>query len=267
MDLEIVKANPAGNITIFVLNAPLNPEERAEAVRALLADGDLKAEQVGFVCPPRQPDALWRLEMMGGEFCGNAARSFGLFAARQAGLSGAHTVMIETSGQAGPLTVRTGNGTAEIAMPAPLSESFVEFEGRLFLRYDFEGISHIIAPDIEAGEPLVRSLLQKAAMDRPVGAGQTAALGVMFYDTGKQYMRPAVWVRSTDTLIFESSCGSGSAALGVWAVRDMPEADNCFSIIQPGGLIAVTVVKRGGKIQALSIGGTVALDGPVRYTR
>ena len=267
MDLEIVRANPAGNITVFVLNPPLNPRERAKAVKALLADGDLRAEQVGFVLPPEQPDALWRLEMMGGEFCGNAARSFGLLIARRTGLSGRHTFMIAVSGMAAPLPVHIDaeTGTAEVVIPAPLSESLVEFEGRHLFLYEFEGISHIIAPDTQAGEPLVRALIHQAETGRPRTARHMDALGVMFYDTGTHYTQPAVWVRSTDTLVFESSCGSGSAALGVWSAKDMPEADNGFMFPQPGGVIAVNIVKRGGIIQSLSIGGAVTLDGPVRY--
>ncbi|MCB5943064.1 hypothetical protein LJB68_16170, partial [bacterium 210820-DFI.6.52] len=43
----------------------------------ILNKSNLKAEQVGFVKRPIM-DGEARLEMMGGEFCGNALRSFGM---------------------------------------------------------------------------------------------------------------------------------------------------------------------------------------------
>ena len=86
MKPEIVCANPAGNITIFVLNPPRGKAERVQTAETLMVDPDLKAEQVGFVYPPATPSGLWRLEMAGGEFCGNASRSFWLLDALKSGL-------------------------------------------------------------------------------------------------------------------------------------------------------------------------------------
>ena len=260
MEYEIVRADPAGNITVFVLNPPEGAAERAEAVRALLADPALKAEQVGFAIAPRA-GGLWRLEMMGGEFCGNAARSFGLLAARQSGICGRHTLMIETSGMAKPLAVHidTEAQTAEAEIPPPLAETFVEWEGRRFPAYIFEGISHIIAENVEANEAFARLLIGSLDKCHITGGGQADAAGVMFYDSKKCFMRPVVWVRAAGTFIFESSCGSGSAALGLWAARNTADTETSFAIAQPGGLIETNLVKQAGKITRLSIGGKVTL--------
>ena len=262
MELEIVSADPAGNITIFVLNPPGRPRERAEAVRALLADPALKAEQVGFVFPPEQPGALWRLEMMGGEFCGNAARSFGLVAARQMGLSGRHTLMIAVSGMNAPVPVSidTEYETAAVAIPAPVGETVIDHEGRRFPVYIFEGISHIIAEDIASDEALARSLIGALLAARETAARRFDAVGVLFYDSENRFLRPAVWVRATDTLVFESSCGSGSAALGVWLTRSANDTDKTLALAQIGGVITVRVVKQGGTITTLSIGGKARLS-------
>jgi diaminopimelate epimerase len=258
MELEIVRADPAGNITIFVLSPLVDREARTLATRALLAEADLKAEQVGFVLPPATGREYWRLEMMGGEFCGNAARSFGLFAAAQTGFSG--TLLIEISGQAGPLAVHVdiAAGTAEVEMPGPLAETTVEYKGRRFPVYVFEGITHVIAKDIAPDEALLRPLTACFGENPP------PALGVMFYDSRNRFMRPLVWVRAAETTVFESSCGSGSAALGLWLLKDIQDADECFEIIQPGGTIETCVLKKSGVIQRLSIGGTVTLSGSRR---
>ena len=267
MELEIVRADPAGNITIFVLNGVANRKERAQAARALLADPALKAEQAGFVFPPQKAGSLWRLEMMGGEFCGNAARSFGLLAARLTGLSGRHTLMIESSGASAPLPVHidTGAGSAEVEISAPAGETCIEYGRRRFPVYMFEGISHIIAENIESGEDLARLLIRALISQEKTEGGHFDAVGVMFYDTKKCFLRPAVWVKATDTLVFESSCGSGSAALGAWMARNAADIEETLALAQSGGVISVRIVKQGGKITKLSIGGKVLLGDPFRY--
>jgi diaminopimelate epimerase len=211
--------------------------------------------------------------MMGGEFCGNAARSFGLFVAREQGLKGKGTIGIGISGAAGPILthVDTGAGTASAGIPPPLAQESLEYEGRVFPVYVFEGIVHLIAEspgaDREGGgspreEALVRSLMRCYAKSAAV---EPAAFGVMFYNPARRFMRPAVYVAATDSLVFESSCGSGSAALGAWLFRNEEDTDKSAAITQPGGLIETTVVKRGGKIERITIGGKVDLSGPMPY--
>jgi diaminopimelate epimerase len=267
MELEIVRADPAGNITLFVLNPPASRGGQAEAARALLAAPGLAAEQVGFVFPPGHPGALWRLAMMGGEFCGNAARSFGLLAARRMGLSGRHTLSVAVSGAAAPVPVSidTHAHTAEAVIPAPVQETSIEHQGQRFPVYLFEGISHIIAETGAGSRDLARSLIDALLTQGEAAARRSDAVGVLFYDSARQFVEPAVWVRATGSLVFESSCGSGSAALGVWAARHSARTDETHAIAQRGGVITVRVVKQGGNISRLSIGGTARLGEPFVY--
>jgi diaminopimelate epimerase len=274
--LEILVADPAKNITVFVLDAV---ENRAETAKALLADPSLKAEQVGFVIPPwthgrlageasDQPGehakarGLWRLEMMGGEFCGNAARAFGLFVARKLGLSGEHTLFIEISGAAGPLPVRisTSGGTAEVDMPKPLEESAIAFNGASLPLIAFEGITHLIAPDIKPSTETFFALKKIIEQKKPF----PDALGVLFFDAARNFMTPAVYVYATDSLVFESSCGSGSAALAIWQSRNLRDGEVRAAAAQPGGLISTRVVKSGGSLISVSIGGKVSLGKEIK---
>jgi diaminopimelate epimerase len=262
MELEIVRADPAGNITIFVLTPVAGREARIQAARALLQAADLRAEQVGFVMPPPDGSGRWRLEMAGGEFCGNAARSFGLWVAAQTGLTGRHTLPIEASGQAEPLPVRvdTAAGTAEVAIPGPEAETALTCGDRQFPVYRFAGITHIIAGDVEPDEALLPPLIKR--LDAEAGHPPDA-LGLMFYDTRKRFMRPLVWVRAAGSTVFESSCGSGSAALGVWAARHTRDGEARMELAQPGGVITVRVVKRAGRVRRIFIGGRVGLSGVI----
>ena len=259
--LDIVRADPAGNITIFVLNPPSGKTERDGAAQKLMADPQLRAEQVGFALPPAEPGGLWRLEMAGGEFCGNASRCFGLLVAAKTGLSGRHSLMIEASGVSRPLPVHidTDAATAEVEIPPPLAQTAMTLEGRHYPVCEFEGITHAIAENVPPDEHVARAIIGR------LDDGRFAAAGVMFYDSGKRFMRPVVWTRELDALVWESSCGSGSAALGLWAARDAKDAETEIDLEQPGGVITVRVAQRAGTIARLSIGGKVTLGEPFRW--
>ena len=72
MELNILRADPAGNITVFVLD-PVEKAQRAAIAEKIMAIPALKAEQVGYACTA-EDDVDGHMEMMGGEFCGNALR-------------------------------------------------------------------------------------------------------------------------------------------------------------------------------------------------
>jgi diaminopimelate epimerase len=270
-ECEILVADPAKNITVFVLSAV---ENRAETAKAIMENPALGAEQVGFVIPPagraKAPEGggphgqegIWRLEMMGGEFCGNAARAFGLFVARELGLSGDLTLPIEISGAAGPLPVNisTPEGTAEVDMPKPLAQHSIAYGEASLPLVVFEGITHLIA---EGAPPSRETFLALKKTIEEKGPPPDA-FGVMFWDAAKNFMTPAVYVYATRSLVFESSCGSGCAALALWQSRDLQDGEASFSIAQPGGRIETRVVKGGGEVLSVSIGGRVSLGETLR---
>jgi diaminopimelate epimerase len=76
-------------------------------------------------------------------------------------------------------------------------------------------------------------------------------------------MRPAVYVYGTDSLVFESSCGSGSAALALWLTRGQGDGEEGRVIRQPGGVIEVKVRRRDGGAHGIVIGGPVGLSGRI----
>ena len=60
MKVNVLRADPAGNITLFVLS-PVHREERPAVAGRLMEIADFRAEQVGFVCPlSRGPWPAWR---------------------------------------------------------------------------------------------------------------------------------------------------------------------------------------------------------------
>lgn len=257
MELKLVRANPAGNITLLVLGS-VPPADRADVAARLMKLPGLSAEQVGFVVAPHA-GADGRLEMMGGEFCGNAARAFGLFLAGQCG-GGVRELSVEMSGSSRPVAVRADcpRGAAKAKMPLPLCISDAEVGGVGCTRVDFEGITHLVVAQHAPDGALVESAARLFESEPQVGAW-----GVLFLDEARAFMTPAVTVRAMGFPVWESSCGSGSVAAAAALVRRVENGNAAFSLSQPGGVIEARVEKRNGRLCEVWIGGEVAIDPPV----
>lgn len=251
MKIEFCVADPAGNITLLV-TTPVDKAMHGAIARKLLAIPALKAEQVGFLVPPRM-GGMVRLEMMGDEFCGNATRSTALYYAMQAGIHG--VIPTEVSGCSALLPVYVEPGAVSVRMPLPLSIGCAPLFGTQAPIIEFEGIAHIIAENREPAEADIQAARAYAS--------NAPAVGVMFFDPTRMYMFPAVYVQGTDSLYYENSCASGSAALAAWLAKDLPDGAYSFSITQPGGCIVAQVQRAKGKTSAISIGGPVSLSGPM----
>lgn len=267
-ELTITMADPAGNRTAFVEgNVPR--EYYAAIGAALLREPDLKAEQAGFYTPP-EDGATGRLEMMGGEFCGNAARSFGMWLGRRTGKKAGDTVPIEISGSSSTLEVLLEEGGASVSMPLP--QSIIEVsvpeipgqgkpspEGSGFVHYPavvLEGITHVILEHVPPSEALARSVVKEA-----VRKTEVEAAGAIFLD--EDHMTPFVWVQATDSFVWESSCGSGTLAAATWLGRNMKVGTYSRKLVQPGGVLEASVTQENGVITEARIGGPVTLEEPV----
>lgn len=255
MKLRVVRADPAGNITLFVLDGVARSERAAIAAR-LMAAPALAAEQVGFVCPPRE-GGDGRFEMMGGEFCGNAVRAFGMLTARGRGAAGRVRVMVETSGCGGPVAADadTAAGTARAEMPLPRFVRAAEDADVRGTLVHLGGIAHLVVerpPDaalLGAAETLL------AREDALTGLG---AYGVIFLDGGR--LTPLVKVVETDTLVWEGSCGSGALAAALAGSVSLRDGVFARDYVQPAGVIHAEVEKRGGAAVSAHIGGVVTVD-------
>jgi diaminopimelate epimerase len=232
-------------------------------------------EQTGFVIPgipeaEGETGRLWRLEMAGGEFCGNAARSFGLWVARKQGLCGKVAISITLSGAKDPLTVLadTENGEAEVALPPPRKTAAIRYRGEYLPAVIFDGITHVIIEGIDQNTDktalaktffAVKEAAYNALAGDSADAQSFAAFGALFYDTATAFLRPAVFVSGIESFVFENSCGSGSAAFACHRARHLPDGEHRLALHQPGGTITTRVVKKTGRPAAIFIGGHVAI--------
>lgn len=258
MKLNVLRADPAGNITLFVLD-PVEREKRGALAEKLMAIPEFQAEQIGYLCESAD-GADGHMEMAGDEFCGNATRAFGMYVAKKNGLRGQCHLTLCVSGcekQIG-VDVDTIAGTARAEMPLPLfarREIVGDTEGTLV---HLGGIAHFVVEDVEpsiefflAAEPMFEKL---SGLD---------AYGVIFHDSKSHRMTPLVKVPAANSLVWEGSCGSGSLASAIAQSEGVTDGEFEREYIQPAGTVRATAVRRGGEVVAAYIGGSVTLDEPV----
>ncbi len=260
MKLDFVKFDPTGNTTILV-TTPV-PRERHGAVAAALLSR-LGGEQVGYVEAPTLPGVVARLQMMGGEFCGNATMSLGALLARERRTSRLE-VRLEVSGIEGPVPCRVEYNAAagcwigSVSMPRPerIGEQVLATDaGPLVVPLvQMPGISHLLIPaSVAPDEAQLRRRLPE--WNAALGAD---ALGALTWDEERSTIDPLVYVPASGTLVRENGCGSGSAAVGCWLARRAGR-DLRTDVRQPGGTITVDARMQGGVVASVTITGRVEL--------
>ena len=232
----------------------------------LMAYDNVHAEQVGFVEKPEDPNAAARLQMAGGEFCGNAALSLCAYLVWSGRIDcDTHcTVPVEVSGAGGILHCdikREGSYfLGKIGMPVPSAiETFeAEISGHrcALPLVRMPGISHVIVDTAEISAD--REAVVRALTENPGTFTAEDAFGIMFYDKTASSITPFVCVNTSGTKVWERGCGSGTAALGAYLAHSSG-GDVKIAIAQPGGVITVEVCVTGGKITGVSIEGKIEI--------
>ena len=189
--------------------------------------------------------------MAGGEFCGNAAMSAAVLYAMRRGTPGAASVRVLVSGAEMPVPVKLralgdGGFSCEAVLPGPRRVG--EYAGLPLV--ELPGISHLIVT-----APMEKRAAETAA--RKYCAGLCAeALGLMLLDEAAGTLTPLVYVPGVDTLFWENSCASGTAAVGAYLAR---REGRCITrtLAEPAGSLTVSALPDGA----------VSLQGTVRLTR
>lgn len=252
--VEYLRANPAGNITAFVIGQ-VDPSHRAKIANIIIEDQDPSVEQVGFIS--KNTDGSYRMDMMGGEFCANASRSFGLYLAKTLDLADENPLEIQVSGSNDKVQVKVDKDqmTAEIILSPAKEVKDLNLAGGTYTTVFLDGIIHTIvnyrAEDKALAEEIIKDLKNSYRDD---------AYGVMFLDEKNLTMVPYVYVEETKTLIREGSCGSGTFSAGYYLNKEK-DPDFKATLKQPGGSLEVKAQKVNGSL-TYSIGGPVSF-GPI----
>ncbi len=255
MTIDYIKLSPTGNITILV-RTPVPRKHHVEIATVLLHR--VGGEQVGYIERPIGTDA--RLQMMGGEFCGNATMSLGAVLARDRGRSEPTNFVVEVSGCTSPVpcTVHPDGpdwvGTVCMPLPRRVDSVALDTDGgplRVPL-VEMPGISHLILP-LGLGASQLRRRLPE--WNERLKAD---ALGALTWNEAASTIDPLVYVPSTGTIMREHGCGSGSAAVGSW-LSERGMTDIRADIRQPGGVITVDARRAGPNLASLAITGRVTV--------
>jgi diaminopimelate epimerase len=266
---EFTIAGRPGTVTRRELNAAL-----ISAISEQLPDIP-PVEQCCAIVQPNDPGAVARVEMFGGEFCGNAARS----CVRALTLP-TQTGIIEVSGASSTLQFAVKNDYVQIEMPLPAAGCSVEQvhslpPGHTGSLVRLEGIPHlVITKDRESPEGFIsgllsarlRSTLEKLLKENTYNLASEPAAGISYYDELTKKSLFCVWVREVGTMFDETACGSGTCAIGA-AITARERRDTELKIIQPSGS-SITVsckYESEGNIRHSSTAGKVDIlyDGAV----
>jgi diaminopimelate epimerase len=273
MELKFVKVNPTQNMTILV-ETPVPRERHGEIAAKLMDYGSVYAEQVGYIEKPADSRAVTRLQMMGGEFCGNASSSTAmLYCLDHGAKTGDHEVItIEASGANGLLDCDINIENSDPAKGTPSAWVTVrmpdveKIEKRVFKldgkAYDsvlvtMDGISHIILERSLAGNtPAERHAFGEKAIKVWEDEVKADALGIMQHvkEGNSDVIEPLVYVPGSGTCVWERGCGSGTTATGAWLAwlaKDSVKAE----IVQPGGRIKVAADWKNGAVEQVHITG------------
>ena len=85
----------------------------------------------------------------------------------------------------------------------------------------------------------------------------------MFYDESVGSLEPLVYVASTDTAVWESSCASGTAAVAAY-LACARGGDVSISLSEPCGVLSAEAVLRGGKVGSLKLTGKAVILGKLK---
>ena len=214
------KWSAGGNTTLFFRTSL----EKGAWVREALGTHGLCAEQAGFIDP-----TIYTLAMAGGEFCLNAARSFGAYLAWD---MGEENTTIIVSGWPEPVNI-TCLGKAPLwhvraRLPLP-PISLTELEPGI-IKVALPGITHLLLDDTHI---LQHSdiVTVHAQMRKHFGLEEEACVGLVWWEQTRAgcAITPLVYVRDTQTTVWEQACGSGSLACALGLGLD------ACTIRQPSG--------------------------------
>ncbi len=253
---------PSGNTTAIVFDQLLDSDRRALNAQIMQAWRDTspglpEVEQCCFVTLPQDRTATARVEMFGGEFCGNATRSVAWLVAKGQNSEG----RLEVSGVERALAFRVQDSAVSLEMPLPDSCQLVRSvsEGSLV---QLAGITQLVVTQPK-GEQTPRQLLARLLEDNQYNLRIQPAVGVSYYDHTSGKASFCVWVKEVDTIFDETACGSGTCAIGI-ALAASSKQSVCLDVTQPSGENIITETTcQGGAIVASSITGevTVLYDG------
>ncbi len=232
----------------------------------------LGAEQVGFVEKTKKNNkAIAHLQMMGGEFCGNTARSFAFMLVQKkiTGIVIKNNIskfLISISGVKEPLEAtvfcdKDNNPIyPKVEMPIYKNINSVCVKNNSDL-VSMEGISHIILDKPNNEFNIKKYKDELIELKDKLNLKEESAVGAIWtekIDNNTFSIKPVVWVNKTNSYYYETSCGSGTIALALKLAKEKKEKLQEYKIFQPSGdFIKASILRNDKKFEKAWIEGNI----------
>ena len=207
-----------------------------------------KIEQVGFVTQLTDKNYDFSVEMMGGEFCVNAARSAAFLYFEQTGKRG---TSFKISGLTSVVRAAVNNNVISLFLSPSLFKSSKKIEEGWLI--DLQGSRFIVTED-------KKNTLKPKEVIVKYDNSEVPAIGLVYLlpiESRKYRINPWVYVRKTDTLLNESACGSGSIVACITKIENV-NRKSIFLVIQPSGsLYEISLAGDNNKLAPIVISGSV----------
>lgn len=206
--------NPGGNLTALVenLDGSILKSNYAEIANSKMESLDV--EQVAFI---ELEDNMYKCAMMGGELCINAIRSLGKYLYDA---TGAADFSVMSSGLQDVVSV---NAESWVTVTLPKNFTIKKVRENLSL-VEMQGIAHfVLITDSFMSDARMRQYIDELI----IAVDGYPAIGLINVVDSK--IKPLVYVKDTNTFIFETGCASGSIAAAL--VR----GESVATIVQPSG--------------------------------
>jgi len=247
--------NPGGNKTALVIGNNYNFKERKIINEKILRDNPI-VEQVGFISESKR-----RLEMAGGEFCMNATRC-----AIWEYLNGEEgKIELEVSGLREKIV---GGITKQKQVYFTMNigkqiEEIIEVNG-IFNFIKLDGILIAVVNEINS-EEYIENLRKdeektKLKLKNIMKTFNTKenAVGIILLEksNGKTKINPIIWVKTLDTLYYETACGTGSLATAIY--KNYKQDINELDVLQPSGYsISIKLNENNGYVKNAIVRGSI----------
>ena len=222
-DIKYIKFTPGGNNTALLINNNYENNEK-KLINDYILGFDKSIEQVGFIS-----NSEYRLDMAGGEFCGNATRSATMYYLNNK----QGNIKINVNGK---YLLNSGideEGLVYSEMPIIKNTKQIEEIDKNIYSVKLDGIVFLVTEkEIDLKDKKLKeyslNLLKKYKLTK------YKASGVIILENNK--IKPIVYVKDINTLFIETACGSGTAAVGIYKSFISKKSVE-LDVIQPSGKI------------------------------
>ena len=257
--------NPGGNKTALVLGNNYSKEER-KTINDYILNENKDIEQVGFISKTEN-----KLEMAGGEFCVNATRC----AIYEYAKRNVKSLNIKVSGYKEIIEGSIDNEQIAYAkmkivknkndIIKKINEMYFVYLDGILLAVINEDNSKELIQELKKDEETTKMKLKEIMKDFKTTEN---AVGIILLenDEGSLKINPIIWVKTVDTLYYETACGSGSLATAIY--KNYITKNTSFNIEQPSGYsINVKLIIEENYIKEAIVSGKVMEEGGIKNGR